>query len=279
MTCKRQEKPFLSVPVCRSLRGTLDLTISLPAMKLQTAPNPSDTDHKSQFDAQGYCVVDGLWTEQEIQEIEDLFEEYKHNGMNVFDVGFKFDEIDRPSARCVPCTPTGTAARRWNGSSTRAWAKCSKFCLGRPAFVAQSMYYFKPPGARGQNMHQDNMYLMAQPNTCIAAWTAIDDATLDNGCLYVVPGSHRDKLICEGGRVRRRLARIRRAPHQEVPARDQARPGGSAPGADDVLRWQPDPRFRPEPHQGPQSADVHPATYADDAQSDARQSSTIPYST
>ncbi len=70
--------------------------------------------------------------------------------------------------------------------------------LGRPAFVAQSMYYFKPPGARGQNMHQDNMYLMARPNTCIAAWTAIDDATMENGCLYVVPGSHRDDLICGG---------------------------------------------------------------------------------
>ncbi len=66
----------------------------LSTMKPQTAQDTLAADHKEQFDSQGYCVVDGLWTEQEIQEIEDLFEAYKHNGMNVFDVGFKFEEID-----------------------------------------------------------------------------------------------------------------------------------------------------------------------------------------
>jgi phytanoyl-CoA hydroxylase len=65
----------------------------------------------------------------------------------------------------------------------------------------QTMYYFKPPGGKGQGMHQDNFYLLAKPATCIAAWTAIDDADLDNGCLYVVPGSHRSGIHCpeDGG--------------------------------------------------------------------------------
>ena len=33
-------------------------------------------------------------------------------------------------------------------------------------------------------MHQDNFYLLAAPATCIAAWTAIDAAKVENGCLY-----------------------------------------------------------------------------------------------
>jgi hypothetical protein len=40
---------------------------------------------------------------------------------------------------------------------------------GSEAYAAQSMYYYKPPGAKGQGMHQDNFYLLASPATCIAA--------------------------------------------------------------------------------------------------------------
>ena len=65
-----------------------------------------------------------------------------------------------------------------------------------PALGAQSMFYFKPPGARGQALHQDNTFLRADPETCLAAWIAIDDVDADNGGLAVVPGSHKTELVC-----------------------------------------------------------------------------------
>lgn len=65
-----------------------------------------------------------------------------------------------------------------------------------PAYGAQSMFYFKPPTARGQALHQDNMFLQAHPETCLAAWIAIDDCDEENGGLRVVPGSHRNELLC-----------------------------------------------------------------------------------
>ncbi|TDD30631.1 phytanoyl-CoA dioxygenase family protein [Kribbella turkmenica] len=65
-----------------------------------------------------------------------------------------------------------------------------------PALGAQSMFYFKPPGARGQALHQDNTFLRADPETCLAAWIAVDDVDADNGGLAVVPGSHRTELVC-----------------------------------------------------------------------------------
>jgi phytanoyl-CoA hydroxylase len=65
-----------------------------------------------------------------------------------------------------------------------------------PALGAQSMFYFKPPGARGQALHQDNLFLRADPETCLAAWIAIDDVDSANGGLKVVPGSHRTELLC-----------------------------------------------------------------------------------
>ncbi|WP_427890797.1 phytanoyl-CoA dioxygenase family protein [Kribbella sp. GL6] len=65
-----------------------------------------------------------------------------------------------------------------------------------PPLGAQSMFYFKPPGARGQALHQDNTFLRADPETCLAAWIAIDDVDSANGGLQVVPGSHRTDLLC-----------------------------------------------------------------------------------
>ncbi|GAB3926744.1 protein involved in biosynthesis of mitomycin antibiotics/polyketide fumonisin [Microlunatus endophyticus] len=65
-----------------------------------------------------------------------------------------------------------------------------------PALGAQSMFYFKPPTARGQAMHQDNTFLRAHPETCLAAWIAIDDVDAENGGLAVVPGSHETELVC-----------------------------------------------------------------------------------
>lgn len=65
-----------------------------------------------------------------------------------------------------------------------------------PAYGAQSMFYFKPPSARGQALHQDNLFLQSHPETCLAAWIAIDDCDGENGGLIVVPGSHRVPIQC-----------------------------------------------------------------------------------
>ncbi len=55
----------------------------------------------------------------------------------------------------------------------------------------QSMYFVKPPNFQGQAWHQDEVYIPTRDRSLIGAWIAVDDATVENGCLYVVPGSHR----------------------------------------------------------------------------------------
>jgi len=55
----------------------------------------------------------------------------------------------------------------------------------------QSMLFVKPPNFQGQAWHQDEIYIPTRDRSLIGAWIAIDDATLENGCLYIVPGSHR----------------------------------------------------------------------------------------
>ena len=59
----------------------------------------------------------------------------------------------------------------------------------------QSMLFVKPPGFQGQAWHQDEIYIPTRDRSLIGAWTAIDDATVANGCLWVLPGSHRSGIL------------------------------------------------------------------------------------
>ena len=64
--------------------------------------------------------------------------------------------------------------------------------LGLPdALVLQSMYIFKQPGIGGEvGCHQDATFLYTEPMTVTGFWFAIEDATLENGCLWAAPGGH-----------------------------------------------------------------------------------------
>ena len=59
----------------------------------------------------------------------------------------------------------------------------------------QSMFFAKPPGKPGQAWHQDEAFIPTRDRSLCGAWIAIDDATVDNGCLWVLPGSHRDGVL------------------------------------------------------------------------------------
>lgn len=64
----------------------------------------------------------------------------------------------------------------------------------RPAII-QSMYLFKPPRIGAEVVcHQDSTYIYTEPESCVGFWFAIEDATVENGCLYFIPGGHRGPL-------------------------------------------------------------------------------------
>ena len=59
----------------------------------------------------------------------------------------------------------------------------------------QSMFFAKPPGKPGQAWHQDEVFIPTRDRSLCGAWIAIDDATVDNGCLWVLPGSHKRGVL------------------------------------------------------------------------------------
>lgn len=67
--------------------------------------------------------------------------------------------------------------------------------LGDDVDCFLSQFIFKNPGAWGQPWHQDSYYFPFEPaRPIIGLWLAVSEATLANGCLHVVPGSHTDPV-------------------------------------------------------------------------------------
>lgn len=67
--------------------------------------------------------------------------------------------------------------------------------LGPNVKCMQSMFFVKAPGKPGQAWHQDEMHIPTRDRSLTAAWIALDDATEENGCLWVLPGSHRAGIL------------------------------------------------------------------------------------
>lgn len=69
--------------------------------------------------------------------------------------------------------------------------------IGPNVKCMQSMLFIKAAGKPGQPWHQDEDYIPTRDRSLTGGWIALDDATVENGCLWVIPGSHRPGILWE----------------------------------------------------------------------------------
>lgn len=155
---------------------------------------------RDRYDRDGVVQVDGLLSPAEIEEIRAAFMgqvETDRAALAARDEVAPQDVLARYPRQMQPHRradlAVGRVARRL--MTDRRLLDVVTALVG-PVYGAQSMFYFKPPSARGQAMHQDNYFLRAHPETCVAAWIAVDRCDAANGALKVVPGSHRMEVAC-----------------------------------------------------------------------------------
>jgi hypothetical protein len=145
----------------------------------------------------GYLLAPGLFSREEVDGLIDHYMRLREQGTYPGD----FAGVDPASADPLKRFPRMIHMHRWDEVSLR-WMidprlnACMTALLGVEPFAVQTMLYFKPPGARGQALHQDQFYLKTQPGTCMAAWLALDPADEENGCLQAVPGSNGLPVLC-----------------------------------------------------------------------------------
>lgn len=67
--------------------------------------------------------------------------------------------------------------------------------IGPNVKAMQSMLFLKASGMPGQAWHQDEDYIPTRDRSLAGVWIALDDAVVENGCLWVIPGSHKPGIL------------------------------------------------------------------------------------
>jgi phytanoyl-CoA hydroxylase len=80
-------------------------------------------------------------------------------------------------------------------AGSRAAVEALTAVIGPNVKMMQSMLFIKSEGKPGQAWHQDETHIPTRDRSLLAIWIALDDATTDNGCLWVIPGSHRPGVL------------------------------------------------------------------------------------
>lgn len=149
------------------------------------------------FARQGWWLAPALFSEAEVAFYREHYM-YMHAARTE---SRGWENLDPASADPLARFPRMGMMHRWD-QITADWLVDPRFdhiltaLLHRSPYAVQTMIYYKPPGARGQALHQDQYYLQVDPGTCIAAWLALDDCDEENGCLQIVPGTHDIPVLC-----------------------------------------------------------------------------------
>ncbi|GGG75111.1 phytanoyl-CoA dioxygenase family protein [Paenibacillus radicis (ex Gao et al. 2016)] len=149
------------------------------------------------FNTEGYLIVKGLFSPDQVAEIEEAFDKISQQAIP----GYFEPELGGESTDPLKRYPRVLHPHRIDETARKYMLHAPVLevlgdLYGEEALAAQSMFYYKPPGSRGQALHQDNFYLKVEPGNCIAAWTAIDAADEENGGMLIVPKTNTYEIVC-----------------------------------------------------------------------------------
>jgi phytanoyl-CoA hydroxylase len=122
-----------------------------------------------------------------------------HKGVPIYFSGPNYLIYPEAAASPVSVNPEDFVSKVFNchaEAATRQTAESDAIVtrvaeiLGDDIDCFQSQFIFKNPGVVGQPWHQDSYYFNFDKQPQIGVWLALSRATLENGCLWVVPGSH-----------------------------------------------------------------------------------------
>lgn len=161
------------------------------------APILSD-DQASFFDANGYLVVRGITSLDDIASLRDMYE-----CMFRFRIGLAEGNLfDLTSAGPdVNKLPQMTSMAQYEPAlrDTLLWRNVrivARQLLGRSADYIYDHGIRKPPRGPATPWHQDHAYYdLFTRYRAVAFWVPLQDATIENGCMWFVPGSNRGPLL------------------------------------------------------------------------------------
>jgi phytanoyl-CoA hydroxylase len=149
-------------------------------------------ERRTRFDREGYFVLEAFFTPDEVTEVTTAIDVH---------AGRHDDSLSKTGAQGIsrPGEIAFTAHLAERDPAIAAFCKHPKMvCLTSELLGSDVRLYWdqsvykRPETAREFPWHQDNGYTPVEPEQYLTCWLALTDATLVNGCIWVLPGSHKD---------------------------------------------------------------------------------------
>ena len=152
---------------------------------------PQQRDH---YKEQGFVVISNLFSTATVMLMREHYMKRRAEGPKPGDSGGTTDHADDPNHQF----PRMINMHNWD-ELTQDWAadtnllNVTEQLIDDTPVLLQTMLYFKPPGARGQALHQDEQYITIDP--LIGVWVALDPSDEDVGRMVLIPRSHQNGLF------------------------------------------------------------------------------------
>lgn len=168
------------------------------------SPDQVTAEHMRKYWTEGFIAINNVFTPDEVRSAIDGLVHLIRGGNPEFK-GVQLEEASALGINPASIAPDDREQyvrklMRFTNFDARLGAMASHprlvgLCerlIGSRVQLAQDMALLKPPMiGREKPWHQDNAYFNYAPlDGVIGTWTALDEATLENGCMHVIPGSH-----------------------------------------------------------------------------------------
>ena len=143
------------------------------------------------FEEQGYLSGIDIHNDANVAEIRDAFDELEaREGKEHCEIGLQGRHVDE---RFI-----------WEMASLPKILDCIEALTGPDIMVLSTHFFCKYPQTTQKfvDWHQDLTYWGLEPPEALTAWYAIDDSDVENGCMRVIPGSHRRGIVEHGKSAR-----------------------------------------------------------------------------
>ena len=162
-------------------------------------------DEYVRFNEQGFLIVRGLLTPDEVAEIKEHSEDLLHGRVSVPGLpppepGLSVEEVERRFLRIHMLHRHLELHERF--MLHPRVLDVLEALVGPDVMAMQTMFFIKAPGGAGQGYHQDTYYIPTYPDTLCGAWIAVDRADEENGCVWFTSGSQHEPIYPTEDRVR-----------------------------------------------------------------------------
>jgi len=151
------------------------------------------SDQARQYDEHGFFLLEGVFRADELAAVRDAIDPMEREGEDTLrqrDGGKTF--IARADAITFTIHLVKRSQVLKDFSRHPVFRDIAHDTLGPGARLYWDQAVYKKPGNPEEfPWHQDNGYTFTAPQQYLTCWVPLNDATLDNGCPWVVPGLHR----------------------------------------------------------------------------------------